>query len=169
MSTSETQCACRQWVRLYGVGEEGERHHRDCKHWNRKLDADVYVTRTELIVVGSPDHDDVNHNCDAMGCTSVSHVLFRFPLTAGVAPAVEAQPAAVVGSDYTLLWAGGDAISDIVKRHGLRVGSKLYAHPAGLPVDDVRERMAAALEAVEDNDLHAAATILRTAIGGKAE
>lgn len=51
----------------------------------------------------------------------------------GVAPSPEPQPVAVVGNDYTLLWAGGDAIVDIVKRHGLKIGSKLYAHPAGVP------------------------------------
>lgn len=81
----EDGCACRSWVRMYGVGLPGERHHRDCQHWYREHNAEVFQTRTELIVTGWPDPQDENHNCDALGCTSVSHVLFRFPLpTAGV-------------------------------------------------------------------------------------
>lgn len=47
------------------------------------------------------------------------------------APAVpQGEPVAVIGSGWTFLWASGDAIEDIVKRHGLKIGSKLYATPA---------------------------------------
>jgi len=37
----------------------------------------AYETETQVIVCGDPG-DNENHNCDEMGCTSVSHVLFRF-------------------------------------------------------------------------------------------
>lgn len=39
------------------------------------------------------------------------------------------EAVAVIGDTFSLLWASGDAISDIAKRHGLKVGSKLYATP----------------------------------------
>lgn len=38
----------------------------------------VFISDREIIITGIPDEDDENHNCDAMGCSSVSHVLFRF-------------------------------------------------------------------------------------------
>lgn len=41
----------------------------------------------------------------------------------------EPEAVAVIGDTFSLLWASGDAISDIAKRHGLKVGSKLYAAP----------------------------------------
>ncbi|MGC4033661.1 MAG: hypothetical protein QM754_18405 [Tepidisphaeraceae bacterium] len=49
--------------------------------------ADAWVHNGELIVCGDPhDSEDVDdadaHNCDMMGCTSVSHVVIREPLTA---------------------------------------------------------------------------------------
>jgi hypothetical protein len=87
------------------------------------------------------------NNSLEMGASATRHVLqklFRFlptriavPASGGsaVVPAGEERPVAVVGSDFTLLWASGDAISDIVKRHGLRVGSKLYAHSSGAKGD----------------------------------
>ena len=39
---------------------------------------EAYETATEIIVCGWPDTDDESHDCDAMGCSSVSHVLHRF-------------------------------------------------------------------------------------------
>jgi hypothetical protein len=38
----------------------------------------VYINKEArtLVVTGQPDSDDENHNCDRMGCSSVSHVLF---------------------------------------------------------------------------------------------
>lgn len=38
---------------------------------------ECYETETEIIVLGYPG-DDESHNCDEMGCSSVSHVLYRF-------------------------------------------------------------------------------------------
>lgn len=77
-------CPCFGWVREYGVGLPGEVHHRNCKHWSREhKGAEVHTTKHELIVLGDPDGDE-SHNCDAMGCGTFSHVLFRFPLAAGV-------------------------------------------------------------------------------------
>ena len=43
--------------------------------------AEVYVSPHEIVIVGMPEEDDEGHNCDHMGCTSVSHVLFRSPLS----------------------------------------------------------------------------------------
>lgn len=51
--------------------------------------------------------------------------------TSPTPPASEGQePVAVVGSDFTLLWVGSGPIAPLVERHGINVGSKLYAHPA---------------------------------------
>jgi hypothetical protein len=41
-----------------------------------------WLTKRELIVLGNPE--DESHNCDAMGCSSVSHVRYRVPLPDGV-------------------------------------------------------------------------------------
>lgn len=37
----------------------------------------VFVSDDEIVVTGEPDEDDESHNCDEMGCSSVSHVIFR--------------------------------------------------------------------------------------------
>lgn len=37
----------------------------------------VYVSDDEIVITGIPDEDDESHNCDEMGCGSLSHVLFR--------------------------------------------------------------------------------------------
>lgn len=41
---------------------------------------EAYLTEREVIVMGCPEEDDESHNCDAMGCGSLSHVLYRLPL-----------------------------------------------------------------------------------------
>jgi hypothetical protein len=41
---------------------------------------EAYLTEREIVICGSPKEDDENHNCDAMGCTTLSHVLYRLPL-----------------------------------------------------------------------------------------
>lgn len=154
----ESNCACRGWVRLYGVGQEGERHHRDCKHWHRKLDAAVYVTRTELIVVGSPDDDDVNHNCDALGCTSVSHVLYRVPLASGVAlplapkPSDEQIDALVKQSPlegYALLACMKDDLTAGEAVHTIRAFARAHIHPAFEPEVVGADVLRQAVEALE--------------------
>lgn len=42
---------------------------------------------------------------------------------------VGVEPVAVVGGGFTLFWAGSGPIAPLVKRHGIKVGSKLYAAP----------------------------------------
>lgn len=37
----------------------------------------VFVSENEIVVTGTPHEDDDNHNCDVMGCSSVSHVIYR--------------------------------------------------------------------------------------------
>lgn len=41
---------------------------------------EAYLTEREIIVMGRPKEDDENHNCDAMGCGTLSHVRHRLPL-----------------------------------------------------------------------------------------
>lgn len=43
---------------------------------------------------------------------------------------VAQEPVGVVGDDFALYWIGSGPIAPIVERHGLKVGSKLYASPA---------------------------------------
>ncbi len=41
---------------------------------------EAYLTDQELIVCGHVGEDDETHNCDAMCCTTLSHVIYRFAL-----------------------------------------------------------------------------------------
>ena len=43
-------------------------------------DVQVYASDDQVVITGIPDEDDVEHNCDVMGCSSVNHVLYRFAL-----------------------------------------------------------------------------------------
>lgn len=45
------------------------------------------------------------------------------------------EPVAIVGDVYQLLWFGSSPIAQITRKHGIKVGSKLYANP--LPPNDV--------------------------------
>lgn len=38
----------------------------------------VFFSNTEVVITGIPR--DENHNCDAMGCSSISHVIHRHDL-----------------------------------------------------------------------------------------
>lgn len=47
---------------------------------------EAYVCKGQLVVLGDPDWsdnegDESGHNCDYMGCGSLSHVVLRMPLT----------------------------------------------------------------------------------------
>lgn len=86
---SDASCQCATWCRTYGVGLPGEVHHRDCKKWHRVL-GEAIITKHELLIIGQPVPDDESHNCDAMGCSSVSHVLERRHLHEDVAGLVNA-------------------------------------------------------------------------------
>lgn len=87
-------CECSSWCRPYGLALPGEFHHRDCKRWHREL-GEAIATKTELLIIGQPDSEDESHNCDAMGCTSVSHVLERRPLQEDVTSLVHTLRAMV--------------------------------------------------------------------------
>jgi len=39
---------------------------------------ECYANSHEYIIIGQPRSDDENHNCDEMGCSTVSHVIARF-------------------------------------------------------------------------------------------
>ena len=41
---------------------------------------EAYLTEKEVIICGFPDEDDETHNCDQMGCSTLSHVMHRFNL-----------------------------------------------------------------------------------------
>jgi hypothetical protein len=43
-----------------------------------KEPVEAYDNGHEIVVCGLPDPNDEDHNCDALGCSSVSHVLYRF-------------------------------------------------------------------------------------------
>jgi len=47
----------------------------------KKLDCiieEALLADEGLIIIGSPNDEDENHNCDRAGCSSVSHVVYRF-------------------------------------------------------------------------------------------
>lgn len=62
------------------------------------IDAEVYINKTknEIVVVGSPDEDDETHNCDEMGCSSVSHVIFRSKFVPDPTPSPTIRPGTIV-------------------------------------------------------------------------
>ncbi|MFD7521425.1 hypothetical protein [Paenibacillus chitinolyticus] len=46
----------------------------------KELDVRVFAADDQIVILGMPDEDDEEHNCDRMGCSSVEHVLYRFPI-----------------------------------------------------------------------------------------
>ncbi len=53
----------------------------------------------------------------------------RDELRARLAEIEQAEPVAVVGETYSLLWASPGTLSEIARRHGIKVGSLLYTRP----------------------------------------
>ena len=50
---------------------------------------EAYLTDREVIVMGRPpesDDEETGHNCDAMGCGTLSHVIYRIPLPVSLTP-----------------------------------------------------------------------------------
>jgi hypothetical protein len=41
---------------------------------------EAYLTDREIVVVGEIAEGDESHNCDAMGCATLSHVTHRLPI-----------------------------------------------------------------------------------------
>lgn len=41
----------------------------------------IFVSEKEIVITGFPEVDDETHNCDYMGCSSISHVIFRADIT----------------------------------------------------------------------------------------
>lgn len=68
----------------------------------------------------------VGYTCDACGSDEAAR---PDEYAAKVAAPVAQEPVAVIGEDFVLLWIGSGPIAPIVERHGLKVGSKLYAAP----------------------------------------
>jgi hypothetical protein len=48
-------------------------------------------------------------------------------------PAGEREPIAEIDEFWGIRYCGAESIAEIVKRHGLKAGTKLYAHPAAQP------------------------------------
>lgn len=46
----------------------------------RQVEGYISEQDGEVVILGQVDSSDESHNCDAMGCSSVSHVLYRLPL-----------------------------------------------------------------------------------------
>lgn len=57
-------------------------------------------------------------------------------------PQGEQEPVAVIGDVWTLNWVGGDPIATIVKKHGLKIGTKLYTHSQNLRCKSNQARLA---------------------------
>lgn len=57
-------------------------------------------------------------------------------------PQGEQEPVAVIGDVWTLNFVGGDPIATIVKKHGLKIGDKLYTHPQNLNCKSTQARLA---------------------------
>ena len=83
----------------------------------------------------------------------------RDALRAKIAEMERQEPVAEIGQQYTLLFAGSGSITGVVKRHGLKIGDKLYALPGAQPAPSVPEgwiqRGMAELEAIrsrQDDD-----------------
>jgi len=48
-------------------------------------EVDILQTQHEIIICGCPDGElYLSHNCDTNGCTAVSHVLLRIPLSSDI-------------------------------------------------------------------------------------
>lgn len=41
--------------------------------------AECYETTNQFIIIGTVESDDEEHNCDVMGCGTLSHVIARIP------------------------------------------------------------------------------------------
>lgn len=44
---------------------------------------EAYMGNGEIVVCGTPEPDDESHDCDAMGCSTFSHVVYRSTLRGG--------------------------------------------------------------------------------------
>lgn len=49
------------------------------------------------------------------------------------------EPVAVVGDVFSLYWIGSGPIAPIIRKHGIKVGSLLYARPQKMEHDNLRE------------------------------
>ena len=61
----------------------------------------------------------------------------RDALRAKMAEMEQQEPVAEIGQQYTLLFAGSGSITGVVKRHGLKIGDKLYALTGAQPAPSV--------------------------------
>ena len=69
-------------------------------------------------------------------------------LRAKIAEMERQEPVAEIGQQYTLLFAGSGPITGLVKRHGLKIGDKLYALPGAQPAPSFADAYQGAMEEV---------------------
>ena len=86
--TYETKHLDRHLAELHNLGNDLEewrivRVRKDMIPQGATL-VEAYKTDREIIVMGQPPEGDEltedGHNCDAMGCGTLSHVIYRLPL-----------------------------------------------------------------------------------------
>ena len=57
----------------------------------------------------------------------------RDALRAKIEAMEQQEPVAEIGEQYTLLFAGSGSMTELVKRHGIKIGTKLYPAPGAHP------------------------------------
>lgn len=91
-----------------------------------------------------PRKGDAVFRCGVNGALDVVEGRIRELLRSAPVAGEAQKPVAVVADDFALHWAGTGPIGPIVKRHGLKVGSRLYAEP------QVQGKLVAVLNVVEN-------------------
>lgn len=70
------------------------------------------------------------NGAESMACDAIDELIAeRDALRAKIEQMERQEPVAEIGQQYTLLFAGSGSITGVVKRHGIKIGDKLYALP----------------------------------------
>lgn len=59
------------------------------------------------------------------------------------------EPVAEIGQQYTLLFVGSGSMTELVKRHGIKIGTKLYPAPGAQPAPSIPEISDDLIEVIE--------------------
>ena len=76
------------------------------------------------------NEDAAKRRCECFARKGKPEPLYTHPAPAPVQQVGEREAVVVIGPDWQFLWASGDAIVDIVKRHDLKIGTRLYTRTA---------------------------------------
>ena len=93
-------------------------HEADCVEAAK---AEVEVLRAELAGLRS----SMEFRTSLIGRTEAE----RDELRAKIEAMEKQEPVAEIGQQYTLLFAGSGSMTELVKRHGIKIGTKLYTLP----------------------------------------